>query len=263
MNLLDEVMQIKTDGLFLVVLGPSGAGKSHFIGTYPGKTLLLYGSGESHGPGSAIKVAKENLIPIAWDRTKDKQLTPNEAWSRLNELLNPEAIKKAGIKCIALDSITNLALDIKQTDIYAQKCMGAKGQHNAFKETEAMIDMLNLVMRKLQVLVDFHNIDVITTIDLQIQAIADNGLILESKPGLPTFGVGKAVIQQFPDILVLGRIEQKPVFQNYAKAANISRDNKEQIVKYVDYHPRLRGVMELPETIQATVPTIFDLKKKG
>ncbi len=260
-NLLEEVLPIKTDGLFLIVLGASGVGKSHFIGTYPGRTLFLYGSGESHGPGSAVKNSKE-LLPVAWDRDRNRQLTPNESWTRLLNLLDPATIKAANVKCVALDSITNLCLDLKATDAYKQRCMGAKGQHNQFKETEALIELLNLVMKKLQVLVDYHDIDVITTMDLQIQSIADTGLILESKPGLPTYGVGKAIIQQFPDILVLGRIAQAPKFQNAAKATGISKDAEEQIVKYVEYHPRLRGVAKMPEYIEANVPAILALKKE-
>jgi len=267
MDLLKEAMNIKQDGLFLVVLGASGVGKSHFIGTYPGKTLLLYGSGESHGPASAVKSNKD-LIPIAWNRGKDAKgnlidLEPNKILARIKEALDPATLKAAGVKCVAIDSLTNLCLDIKETDIFKQRCMGARGQHNPFKETEALIELLSGVVKQLQTLSDFHDIDSICTLDLSIQAVSEDGTILESKPGLPTFGVGKAIIQQLPDILVLNRRGgQPPEFENLAHVASASKDRETQsLVKYIEYHPRLRGVNELPDRIPADVSTILDLKK--
>ena len=263
-----EAMEVKQDGLFLVVLGASGVGKSHFIGTYPGRTLLLYGAGESHGPASAIK-SNSDILPLAWNRGKDAKgnivdLNPNKILSRIKEALNPEALAAAGIKCVAIDSLTNLCLDLKNTDMFKQRCMSAKGQHNSFKETEALIELLSLVTNSLQNLSDIHGIDSICTLDLNILSVADNGLILESKPGLPTFGVGKAIIQQFPDILVLGRLGEnsEPTFQNFASVNQKSKDFETQaIVKYVEYHPRLRGAITLPETIPANVQSILDLKE--
>lgn len=269
MNLLDQVMKIKTDGLFLIVIGSSGSGKSHFIGTHPDPVLFLYGAGESHGPASALKSSKK-LLPIAWDRKlvngKPVDLAPDEVLPRLHKMLDPESIKQAGVKCVALDSITNLCLDIKKTSVFKQRCTSARGQHNSFKESEAMIEILSDIIRRLQTLVDYHDIDVITTLDLQIQALSNEGIILESKPGLPTFGVGRAIIQQFADILVLGRLGEKriPTFQNFAKVASVSTDRDTQtMVKYIEYNPRLRGVKELPESLEASVPKILELKSNG
>lgn len=266
---MQEAMNVKTDGLFLMVLGPSGAGKSHFIGTYPGKTLFLYGSGESHGPSSAIKNNKD-LVAIPWNRAKNakgemEELGPNTLFKRLNDLLDPKALVAAGIKCVALDSITNLCIDIKKTDLFKQRCLTAQGKHNPFKETDTMVDLLSNVVKKLQILSDYHNIDSITTMDLQIQNVGSNGEIIDSKPGLPTFGVGKAIIQQYPDILVLSRLGEKrvPTFQNFATVTNKSKDmESNEIVKYIEYNPRVRGVNELPETIEASVPTLLKLKDK-
>lgn len=265
-NLLEETFKIRRTGLFLVVLGPSGAGKSHFIGTHPGRTLYLYGSGESHGPNSASKNNKD-LLPIAWDRIKKgdeiSDLTPDQILPRIKERLDPQVIKANGVKCVALDSWTNLALDIKKSTLFKQRCTDAKGNHNAFKETEVLGAMLLDVVKCLQTLVDYHDVDVITTLDLQIQNVGDDGTILESKPSLPTFGVAKALVQTFGDILVLGRIGEKrtPVFQSFAKAATSSIDRESKVmVKYVEYSPRLTNVNELPETIEASVSAIMKLK---
>ena len=258
---LAEAMKVKTDGLFLCVMGPSGAGKSHFIGTYPGKTLLIYGQGESHGPASAVKSNKD-IIPISWSQTKDGSIQPEHYIKRLKDILNPEAIVKAGFKCIAIDSFTNFCLDLKETPVFKQRCRAKDGSHNAFKETEALIELCSKVLNLLQEISDVHNIDVIVSMDLQINNVGENGVITESKPGLPTFGVGKALVQQFPDILVLGRIEGKPVFQNFAKVISKSVDRKTNtVIKYLEFNPRLRGVNELPETIDPTVNAILELKK--
>lgn len=266
MNLLQQAMKIKTDGLFLCVLGPSGAGKSHFIGTYPGRTALLYGAGESHGPSSATKLSKD-LLALAWDQEVMadgvKSLTPDQSWVRLKSILDPAVLIGSQVKCVAVDSITNLCLLIKQTAAFRQRCSTGRGGHNAFKETEALIEMLSEVVNKLQILVDQHSIDVIVTMDLQIQSVAPDGTITESKPGLPSFGVGRALIQQFPDILVLGRIgtDRTPMFQNKSTVASVSKDGTtHEIVKYIEYTPRLRGVLVLPELIAASVPAILKLK---
>jgi len=258
---LAEAMTVKTDGLFLCVMGPSGAGKSHFIGTYPGKTLLLYGQGESHGPASAVKSNKD-IIPISWSQTKDGAIDPQFYIKRLKDILNPDAIVKAGFKCVAIDSLTNLCLDLKQTPVFKQRCQAKDGSHNAFKETEALIELGSKILRVLQELSDVHNIDIIVTTDLQINNVSENGTITESKPGLPTYGTGKALVQQFPDILVLGRIDSKPRFQNFAKVTSTSTDRETKtVVKYLEYNPRLRGADEFPETIEPPVKAIMELKK--
>lgn len=259
-DLLQQALKIKTDGLFLCVLGPSGAGKSHFIGTYPGRVLFLHGAGEAHGAASAVKSNKD-VISVSWSQTPEGPVEPRLIPKRIREILDPEVIKKAGIKCVAIDSLTNLCLDFKETEMFKQRCAGRNG-HNTFKESEAMIEMISKVINQLQVLSDQHDVDVIVTMDLQINQVAQDGTILESKPGLPTFGVGKAVVQQFADVLVLGRINSKPMFQNLAKVASKSVDRETQeVVKYIEYNPRLRGVTEMPATIEPTVAAIQGLKK--
>lgn len=260
LKLLEQALKVKTDGLFLCVLGSSGAGKSHFIGTYPGKVLFLHGSGESHGPSAALKNNKD-ILAVSWSQTPEGPIEPKLIPRRIREILDPEVIKAAGIKCVAIDSLTNLCLDFKETEAFKQRCTG-RGGHNPFKETEALVEMFSKVVSQLQVLSDQHDIDIIATIDAQITSVGANGEIIESKPGLPTFGVGKAIIQQFPDVLILGRIDGKPMFQNLSKAVgkSIDRDTQET-VKYIEYNPRLRGAIALPELIEPTVNCLLELKK--
>lgn len=261
-DLLKLSVKPKLDGLFLVVMGASGVGKSRFIGTYPGRTLLLYGSGESHGPASASVVSGDNLIAVPWDRNESGELQPDGILPRIKSILAPDVLAAAGIKCVALDSITNLCLDLKRTTVYKQRCADTKGNHNPFKETEALIELLTGVIRQLQQLNDYHKVDSICTMDLSIQKVSDEGYILESKPGLPSFGVGKAIIQQFADITVLNRRgNNSPQFENLAVVTSSSEDRAtKETVKYLEFHPRLRGVAELPETLEATVPAIMKLK---
>lgn len=262
MDYLKEAMKIKTDGLLLCVMGPSGAGKSHFIGTHPGKTLFVYGQAEAHGPAAAIK-NNPNVTAISWAQTKEGPISPELYLKRIKEILDPTSIKAAGFNCVAVDSITNLCLDFKDTPWFKQRCRSAKGDHNPYKETEALIEMTVKILNQLQILSDVHDIDVICTMDLQITSIGVDGTIMESKPGLPTFGAGKALIQYFPDVLVLGRINGKPRFQNFAKAISKSVDREtSEVVKYLEYNPRLRGAnKQLPETMEPTVAAIMELKK--
>ena len=260
MNLLEHAMEIKDNGLQLVILGASGSGKSHAIGTYPGKVAYLYGSGESHGPKSARK--EGTIIPLSWDKSKDGMVIPiDRRLKRIIDFLDPEGLKEAKVNAVALDSITMLVNDLKQTDAFKKRCLTSKGTHNAFKETEALIELVSIVLNKLQDLSESHGIDVICTIDLNIQSVDETGIITESRPGLPTFGVAKAIIQQFADILVLGRIEGKPVFQNFAQVKSASKDfETNTTVKYIEYHPRLQGVIEVPELIPANLKEILKLK---
>ncbi len=257
---------INTNNLFLCLMGASGSGKSHMIGTYPGKVLYLYGSGESHGPASAAK-NNSNIIAIPWDKTKQNGkpvlLDPAKAYGRLIEILSDtEALKGQGIECVAIDSYTNLVNDIKETPMFKQRCLSAKGVHNAFKEGEALIEMLSKVTRCLQNLSDFHGIDVIVPLDLSIMSTGANGEIIDCKPGLPQFGVAKAVVQQFPDILVLGRVGPKrtPVLQNYVTPKMVSKDADKQPVKYQEFTVRLKGVNEIPEELNPDLREILKLK---
>ena len=260
MDLLAQAMEIKDGGLQLVILGASWAGKSHCIGTYPGKVAYIYSNGESHGPKSAKK--EGNIVPLSWDRTPEGKVVPvDQRLKRILSFLEPDALKKAGIQAVALDSLTFLVNDLKGTEAFKNRCKTAKGGHNAFKETEALIELATIVTSKLVDLSDLHDIDIITTIDLNIQSVSDEGIITESKPGLPTFGVAKALIQQFADILVLGRIGGKPVFQNYAQVTSVSKDlETKSMVKYLEYHPRLQGVSEVPETTPANLKEILKMK---
>lgn len=265
-DILKQAVKVKTDGLFVCVLGASGVGKSRFIGTYPGRVLFLYGAGESHGPASALQAPGGDVVAVPWDRSDNVDLQPDAIIPRIKALLDPAALKSAGIKCVALDSITNLCIDLKRTTVFKQRCSDAKGNHNAFKESEALIELISGIIRPLQQLNDYHGIDSICTIDLQIQKVSDEGYILESKPGLPTFGVGKAVIQQFPDIMILNRRGSlAPAFENLAsvESASITRATKDvpaEMVKYIEFHPRLRGVGSLPPTLPADVKALLQLK---
>ena len=268
MNLLDELMSIKTDGLFAVILGASGSGKSRLLGTLPGKTLYLYGASESHGVASAAQVNKD-LLPIAWDRTKDPagqiiEVPAEKLLKRIKDVLEPGTLTKLGVKFVVLDSWTALAQDLKNTPQFKQRVIDPKsGKVNTFKETEALIELMSGVIRDLQTLNEAHKIDVATTLDLQIQAIGEDGTILESKPSLPTFGVARSIVQAFADILVLGRIGEKrtPTLQNFAMVASSSVDRETKVVcKYIEFNPRLRGVASIPETMPADLKEVLKLK---
>lgn len=255
MDLTKRKIKIKTDGLFLVVLGESGCGKSHFMGTYPsGNVLHLHGKAESHGAASAVKSATDRLISVEWEQG-------NKILADLKNLLSPQTIKENGISVVGLDSLTVLARDLKETDLFKQKCTNAKGQHNSFKESEALLDLLSLVISWLSVLHKEHDIDIICSLHAQVTAKNDDETIAEAKPSLPTFSVAEYLIGQFSDVLILGRLKGEPVFQNNAKAARTSKDTENKITKFINFNPRLTGVNNLPATIEPSVKALLDLKK--
>ncbi len=256
-NLLEESINVRCSGIFAIILGSSGSGKSHCIGTHPGRVLLLHSGLESHGPSSAIKSATDRLIAVRWDRSGDADLKPDDVLPRIKSMLQPDVLKAAGIDCIAIDSLTALCLDIKRTSVFKQRVTDAKGNINQFKETEAIIEILAGVTNQLLRLHEQHGIDVVATMDLQINRVDERGDIVEARPGVPTYGVGKALVQQFPDVLVVNR-RQFDMGQNF-QITSKDRETK-QVQKYVEFSPRLRGVNELPESISADLREVLKLK---
>ena len=115
--------------LALMLLGQSGAGKSYTIGTFGVRTLLLFGTGESHGPQSAKTAGADNVVPVCWDKDDEgNALSPDQAYKRLLEALgDSEGIKAAGFKAIALDGATELEQMIRKTLKWKQLCETDKG----------------------------------------------------------------------------------------------------------------------------------------
>lgn len=244
-----------------IILGPSGSGKSSLCGTFGLKTLYLYASGEDHGPMAARALGGKDVLPVCFDRDSSGQLDPDVAYGRLLDILG-EVDNKFG--AVVLDGATELEFLLKQTKEFKAACLTDKGKHNSFAEGPAMLQLIRPVINELKRL-SKARIHTAMTCVLDVQSISDSGEILESKPRLSTYAVAEGVIQQFPDVFVVGRMSNGKEAQHRIQfLAGVSRDSKTEsgmIKKTINYHCRLTGVHKLPVTAAADLKEVIKLKK--
>lgn len=265
LDLINEASHVDTSLLFAIVLGSSGAGKSHVAGSAPGKILYLYLDSERHGSSSAIK-GGGNILAVCIDRDKEgNPLKPDAAFKRGLEILNPEVLKKAKIDSIVLDGLTELEKLIRATTKWTNMCQSAQGKHNSFAEGASTIALADEYMRALRDAQDKVGVHVIVTGILDVQEVDDNGAIGVAKPRLSGYAVAEGLIQQFPDILVIGKVAGKDgksgrVFQTNADVQRISKDQAGNVKKFINFEPRLAGATNLPGFIKADLKEVIALK---
>lgn len=265
LDLINEASNVKNDKVFLIVLGSSGQGKSHVIGTAPGKVLYLYTSSERHGVTAAI-TGGGDIVPFCLDRDKaGKDLSPEEAFKRGLSALQPDVLKKAGIETIALDGCTELEKVIRSTTKWANLCSTGNGKHNNFAEPAATVQMFDEYLKAMRDAQDKVGVHVVVTGILDVQEVDDNGAVGVAKPRLSGYAVAEGLIQQFPDILVIGRVTGKDgksgrVFQTSADVQRVSKDQAGTVKKFINFTPRLAGVADLPAFIKADIGEVIKLK---
>ena len=267
-NFQDHISEVKSGGLQAIVLGPSGSGKSHLLGTYPGKVLHLFDDAEHHGVKSSRKQGGEGIIPINWSQDgRGVDRSPEAAYQLVKRILsrdNGQALKDAGIECIGLDSIVKLLAVIRNTQEFVNRCETPKGGHNSYAEPDAYIDMMQPILRGLRTLSDQFGIDYVVLGDLEIQAVQDNGLIKQSKPRMPSFSVAENIVMSFPDIMMISRVAKKdvskPLIQMGAGCSRVSKDQTGQIVKTIDFTPRIADSESVPAFIKADLSEVLKLK---
>ncbi len=252
-----------------IVLGPSGAGKSSIMGTFGVKTLYLYTSGESHGPKSARTLGGDNIVPICIDQDAGKSLGPDAAYSRLLDILNSSAaIKQLGVGAVTLDGASELENIIRGTDKWAKACLTDKGKHNTFGEGAATANMFRAVtaaLRNLQLELGVHYA---VSCILDVKTMGPNGAIEEATPRLTGYSVAESLVQQFGDVLVVGRMERDDVvkhkIQFMSDVTKVSKDALGTVKKAVNFAPRLAGVQvqDLPPFMDADLAGIVKLKKE-
>lgn len=270
LDLLEEVSIVQTHLLFLALLGPSGSGKSHLAGTAPGKILYLHSSAESHGVASAGKSGGD-LLPVCFERDKTGPLTAEKAYRRLLECLKPEVIKKAGVSSIVLDGLTDLEKIIRESDEFRNRCATSRGAHDKFAEvpaTNAMFDRVFSALRDVQTVCGTHVV-VLGILDVQKEDAA-TGEIELAAPRLAGYGVAVTAIQQFGDILTVGKMRKKDgtagrVIQTGATVNKISKASKDEgghVKKFINFDCRLQMPVgqELPDYIKADLAEVIKLK---
>jgi hypothetical protein len=251
-----------------IVLGPSGAGKSSVMGTMPGKILYLHTTGESHGPKSARATGKANVMAVCIDRDGDSVLSPDASYDRLLAILSDiEGIKKLGIGSIALDGASELESIVRATDKWAKMCTTAQGKHNGFAEPTATITMLRPVISALKTLQQRLAVHYAVSCILDVKTLGADGAIEEATPRLQGFSVAESLVQQFGDVLVVGRMERDGVvkhkLQFMSDVTKVAKDERGTVKKAINFAPRLAGVLvsDLAGLMDADLAKLVDFKK--
>lgn len=257
--------------LFLILLGSSGNGKSYAQGTFGCKTLYLYTQGESHGPKSASALGASNIIPVCIDRDGDKELSSDEAIKRLLLILDDvEGLKKAKFGAIALDGASEIETLIRSTAKFKAATITDSGKHNGFAEGPATLAQFREIMNKLKKLQRTLGVHVCMTCILSVKEYGEDGIIQDSTPVLAGYSVATGLIQQFDDVMIIGRMQRKDKvgyrLQLVAGASKVTTDFvTKEVKKTFNFSPRITGIdiLALGATLDADLKGLAELKAKG
>lgn len=260
----DAQADLQSNTLGAMVLGQSGAGKSSLAGTFGVKTLYLYTSGESHGAKAANSLGADNVVPVSVDFEDGKALSADKAYERLLSIL--DSAGSEDFKAVVVDGATEIEILIRNTAKWKVMCQTDKGIHNTWAEGKATLAMFRPIIDKLKAL-QRKKIHFAMTCILDVVDVSENGEIKEAKPRLQTYSVAEGVIQQFEDIMVIGRMSKgNEVAHRIQFLAGVSRDSKDaegQIRKSINFNPRISGIPidRLPNTLKADLSEVIKLKE--
>lgn len=255
--------------LFLILMGASGNGKSYIQGTFGVPTLYLYGSEESHGPKSALREGEKNVKPICIDQGENgEQLTPDQALDKLDSILSDlEGIKKHGFKALTIDSSNVLETLIRSSTAFKMACLTAQGKHNGFAEGTSTLLGFRKVIVRLRTLQRQLGIHICVTSKLNISSMSDDGLITDCSPDMAGYQVAAALISQFDDVLIIGKMKRNGQvryrLQLLAEGSKVSKDADNNIKKTFNFSPRITGVdiLSLGSTLDANLEALINIKK--
>jgi hypothetical protein len=265
-KLAEEVAlkNLNNRALFAMVIGASGSGKSSSIGTLPGRTLLIYGSGESHGP-KAAQALGGNVCAVCADVDESgKALTPDESFTRLLTILQDvDSIQKEKFASVAIDGAPELEAILSKSNRFIQMCTTDKGKLDGFSKGPNMSALLREVVSALKVL-HGKGINVVMTCRADVRAMDDNGAISDCAPKLSSYGVAESLISQFDDILLVGVVEvggkRGHVFQFNNTISKTSKDLDGKIKKIFNFAPRVTCARDIPELLKADLKKVIELK---
>ncbi len=265
----DAESDLNNKKLFLVLLGSSGNGKSTAQGTFGCKTLYLYTQGENHGPQAARTFGKDNVVPVCIDRDGEKMLSADESIKRLHSILDDvEALKNEGFEAISVDGFSELEDLVRNTTKFKIMTTTDSGKHNGFAEAGATLFQLKEIVSKLKKLHRMLKIHVCATEILTVKELGEDGTILDSAPQMLGYSVATGILQMFPDVLIIGRMQKKDKvsyrFQMLASSNKTSKDGVTQEVKKTfNFSPRITGIdiLSLPSTLDANLAELAKLKE--
>ena len=249
-----------------VLLGCSGSGKSAAAGSFGVKTLYLRTNGEKHGPVSAKTYGKSDIVDVNIERDDNGvDLTADAAYQRTLDILGDiDGIKSAGFKAVILDGATEFEAIIRKTGAFKKACLTNKGEHNTFLESTAVNNQFREVTNKLRALAD-EGIHYAVTCILDVKLVGDSGEIEEAAPRISTYSCAESLIQQFGDVLVVGKMvkgeEVDYRFQFGAVVNKTSKDAAGRVKKTLNYAPRLSGVVVDFTSMKAKLSDVIKLKE--
>jgi len=258
--------RLKNKNVALCLLGPSGSGKSRACGTFGVKTLYLHTSGEGHGPASAASGGSE-ILPICLDRDGDTVLSADEAYKRLLDILNSGAeLKKLGVGAIALDGATEIEAMIQNTTTWKTRLATEYKSIKSYAG-DLTLSMFRPILVGLQKLQDEIGIHYVMTCILNVKEVGDDNEILEAAPALYGYNVATGLIQQFPDILVIGQVSNgertKPAIQLGSHVSRVSKDQaSKEVRKLSNFFCRVTGadLSEAPDLMKPDLGRVARIK---
>lgn len=263
----------KSTSLEALIMGPSGAGKSTLCGTLGIPTLYLYCSGENHGVKSVKTFGGKDITPIRIDHgcdSDDQTEMADSALSNLDEILtNKDLVRK--YKAIVIDGATELEYLIRKSSVWKTACLTKKEGHNNFEEPKATINGFRPILNQLKRLQSEFGTHYAMTCLLDVKELGRNGEIIEAMPKLQGYSVAEALVQQFGDILVVGRMEKngevKHKLQFMTDLTKTSKDETKTVKKCLNFSPRIAGIPiggedGLKNLMEADLEEVIKLKVK-
>lgn len=260
----DSEKKVMNPTLMLLLAGPSGGGKSFTSGTLGVDTLFLHGETESHGKDSidlgSMKKGKGTVVSRSW-----VQGNADDSYANLVSILtDPELPKHFG--AVVLDGLKDLTFDtIASTSMFFDFCKTPKGDHNSWKEGEAILHLMKPIMSALFKL-KASNVHVVCTMVLDINEVGSDGEVLCGKPLLPTYGVAASLIPQFDDRAVVSFVGLKGKGDHYLQfKMDMKRQTSQGTTKIMHIKPKLSGVdfEKLPEYCKADLEVLAKFKKEN
>ena len=261
----DSKKDLVNNKLALILLGASGNGKSYAQGTFGCPTLYLYTSGESHGPKAANTPGGNNILPICIDRDGDTQLKPDDAYKRLLDILGAaDKIKALGVGAVTVDGATEIEGLIRETTAFKARAK------TTFDEGPATLALFRPVINALKQLQRDIGVHYCMTCILNVKDFGDDGSVLESTPSLHGYQVATGLVQQFDDVMVVGRLQRgEKVGYRLQLLAGVTKTTKDfkthEVRKTFNFSPRLTGVdiTALGATLDADLGKLAALKAGG
>jgi hypothetical protein len=264
---IKEAAQLQNPYLSAIILGCSGAGKSSLLGTAGVKTLYLYTSGEDHGVKAAQASDGAEIVPLCLDFADGKRLNADETYGRLLAVIaEHDQLKAAKIQMVAVDGASEIEAIIRQTKQWKDACQTTQGKHNKFAEPEATISMFRPLLNGLKDLQRKIGAHSAMTCMLDVKALGTSGEIEEAMPRLLGYSVAEDLIRQFSDVLVVGKMQRddkiKYKIQTLVDLSKVSKDDKGNLKKTMNFSVRLSGKRDLPPYFDASLADIIAFKAK-